>query len=102
MSIDLECGNLMLNRRGVALLRGARGLRVLGRRGAAWLTIDGERRDVVLNPGEAFVVDTDRDVVISALVGPVEVAVRAAPRRVRAPLWARVVDLIAGTARVAA
>lgn len=77
MSIELTHGKLTLNAHGVALLTRARGVRVTAQRGTAWLTIDGVREDVVLDPGDTYRIDSDRDVVISAIVGPVEVALHA-------------------------
>ena len=36
-------------------------------RGQAWITVDGELRDVVLEAGEQFVIDSDRHVVVHPL-----------------------------------
>ncbi len=77
MSIELTRGRLTLRKQGVALLKHSRGAGVAVRQGTAWLTIDGERRDVVLEPGESFVISSDADVVISAIAGPVEIALTA-------------------------
>jgi hypothetical protein len=35
--------------------------------GNAWITIDGDRRDIVLEPGDQFVVDSNQPVLIYAL-----------------------------------
>ena len=35
--------------------------------GALWLTQEGDVRDIVLGPGESFVIDTDGRVVVSGL-----------------------------------
>jgi hypothetical protein len=49
-------------------LRGrSRGARIESRRGAIWITQDGDLNDVVLNPGEAHVLDSDEPVLIQAL-----------------------------------
>jgi hypothetical protein len=81
MSIELSRGNLTLKRNGIAVLRRSRGVRLMVARGTAWLTIDGESRDVVLHPCDQFVVQSDADVAISAIAGPVEISVRpAAPK----------------------
>ncbi|MGE5338932.1 MAG: DUF2917 domain-containing protein [Gemmatimonadota bacterium] len=77
MSIEMNRGRLTLRNHGVALLKHSRGAGVAIRQGTAWLTIDGEWRDVVLQPGESFVIATDADVVISAIAGPVEIALTA-------------------------
>ncbi len=48
-------------------LSGARGhvLDCLG--GMAWVTLDGDSRDVILGPGETFRIESDAPVVVSAL-----------------------------------
>jgi hypothetical protein len=75
MSIELTRGKLGLKRHGIALLKRSRGVRLTVARGTAWLTIDGERRDVVLNPCDEFVIASDADVAVSAIAGPVEISV---------------------------
>jgi len=42
-------------------LRDACGSRLACLRGTLWITLDGERRDIVLRSGERFVVEVDRD-----------------------------------------
>ena len=37
--------------------------------GTAWLTLDGDRRDIVLRPGQSFLVDADAQVLVCALDG---------------------------------
>ena len=60
-------------------LRGRRGARIESRRGAVWVTQDGDPNDVVLNPGEAHVLDSDEPVLIQALdAACVSVQLRAA------------------------
>ncbi len=52
-------------------------------RGQAWITIDGDPRDIVLEPGSQFVVDSDQPVLIYALNAgrPLELEIDAsAPR----------------------
>jgi len=78
MSIELTRGNLTLKHRGIAVFKRSCGVRLMVARGTAWLTIDGESRDVVLNPCDQFVVQSDADVAISAIAGPVEISVRPA------------------------
>jgi hypothetical protein len=48
--------------------------------GFAWITIDGDRQDVVLGTGESYVVDTSDTVTVSALRGSARIAVRASGR----------------------
>lgn len=109
MSIEVTAANLTLNKHGIAVLKRSRGVCLAVMRGTAWLTIDGERRDVVLQAGDRFVIESDADVAVSALAGPAAIAVRPAepapalPRL--APLvrtWARVRRLAAPVAAGAA
>jgi len=76
MSIELARGNLTLKQHGIAVLKRSRGVRLAVMRGTAWLTIDGETRDIVLNAGEVYAVESNADVAISAIAGPVEISVR--------------------------
>ena len=55
-------------------------IEVLG--GFAWITIDGDRQDVVLGAGETYVVDTSDTVIVSALRGSARIAVRASAQPV--------------------
>lgn len=45
------------------------GRRIACRAGTAWLTLDGDRRDIVLRTGESFLVDKDVQVLVCALDG---------------------------------
>lgn len=45
----------------------ARGTRLVCRQGTAWITMDGDERDIVLAPGASFVVDSDGAVTVGAL-----------------------------------
>jgi hypothetical protein len=45
--------------------------------GFAWITVDGDRQDVVLGAGESYVVDTSDTVIVSALRGSARIAVRS-------------------------
>jgi len=49
--------------------------------GVAWITLDGDPRDIVLERGQSFVVDSNADVLVFALRGPaaVELDAPAAP-----------------------
>jgi len=66
MDNDLLLGTRPLRRGGVARLQRARGQRVECVSGTLWITQDGDRRDVILAPGDAF--DFDREgALVSAL-----------------------------------
>ncbi|HTP73005.1 MAG TPA: DUF2917 domain-containing protein [Burkholderiaceae bacterium] len=71
-------------------LKDARGTRLRAVQGTLWVTIDGDLRDIVLDPGESFVVDADRPLVVTALGDCATVDVRgpaSAPGRLAA--WLR-------------
>ncbi len=50
-----------------AVLADARGTRIACADGVLWITQYGDLRDIVLNAGDAFVVDRDGKVVVNAL-----------------------------------
>jgi hypothetical protein len=111
MSIELTRGNLSLKQHGIAVLKRSRGVRLAVMRGTVWLTIDGETRDVVLEACDVFAIESDVDIAISAIAGPIEVSVltnTSAPTggtNVAAALfriWARVRRVLAGSGHVAA
>ena len=56
-----------LQRRQTFRLRGRSGERIECRRGSVWITQDGDPRDVVLGPCEAFTLDRRGTAVVSAL-----------------------------------
>ena len=61
----------------VARLRDACDSRLEVTQGFVWLTVDGDRNDVVLAAGESFLVDSRDVVTVSAIRGPAALAVRA-------------------------
>ncbi|TMH08859.1 MAG: DUF2917 domain-containing protein [Betaproteobacteria bacterium] len=67
MRIDTHHARLPLRIGEAAHLRDARDTRLTSLRGIAWVTIDGDRRDIVLEPGDSFVVDSDARVVVYPL-----------------------------------
>jgi hypothetical protein len=54
------------NRRGLRL-NAARGTLLAAVKGTLWITIDNDPRDIVLDPGERFVVDTNEPLFVMAL-----------------------------------
>ena len=69
-----------LARHGALHLPRVRGVRVTVRSGHAWLTIDGELRDVVLAAGESLSIDRAADVLITSLgTDPLELDLRRLP-----------------------
>ncbi len=47
--------------------------------GSIWITQDGDRRDIVLGPGEAFAFDRDADALLSAFADSRYVVLDAIP-----------------------
>jgi hypothetical protein len=76
--MQLTTDHVTLNLAGnhCARLVRARDTRVQVAAGVAWLTIDGQLRDIVLERGETFVVDSNEEVVVFALEGPAAVELR--------------------------
>jgi len=85
MFIDTRHALLPLTPGHVARLRDACNTRLTCISGAAWVTIDGDRRDIVLSPGESFVVDSNERVVVYPLRAEqlLEVAIDAPTARCR-------------------
>jgi hypothetical protein len=54
------------DRRGLRL-NAARGTLLRAVKGTLWVTIDNDPRDIVLDPGESFVVDSDKPLFVMAL-----------------------------------
>jgi len=85
-------------RRGLRL-NAARGTLLRGVKGTLWVTIDNDPRDVVLDPGESFVVDSDEPLFVMALgdKATLDVCTDALAREPRTPprrawlagLWSR-------------
>jgi len=74
-------------RRGLRL-KDARGARLRAVQGTLWVTIDNDLRDIVLDPGEIFVVDSDRPLVVMPLGDCATVDVRSPARGGgRLPAW---------------
>ena len=55
-----------LERYGAVALRDARGSTVTSISGTLWLTMEGDSRDIVLNPGASFVVERDGLTIVAA------------------------------------
>jgi hypothetical protein len=69
MKIDTRRVHLPLGPQGHAQLRQARDVRLTGIEGVTWITVDGEAADVVIGPGESFVVPNNENVVAIAMQG---------------------------------
>jgi len=88
--IDDSAGLVSLSKRDVLSLAGRPGTRIESRHGGLWVTQDGDSRDIVLERGEAFVLDRCGPVLVQALDPALVVVERPANQGARAPgLWQR-------------
>jgi hypothetical protein len=66
MHVELDRPAINLDRNEIAAFENARGARILCTFGALWITLDDDRRDIVLETGESFDVDRDGRVLVMA------------------------------------
>ena len=78
MLIDVPHTRLLLQRGQTSRLPEARATHLCSAAGTLWITVDHDARDVVLEPGQCFVVQGDEGVTISALSGPAVLDLRPA------------------------
>ena len=64
---DLHSAAISLRKGELHRLQHGRGCRVEALAGTLWVTIDNDRRDIVLNGGEGYRIDGSGDALISAL-----------------------------------
>ena len=83
MRVQTRAVRLPLGGRLYVALEHARAVRVTAIEGAIWVTIYGDRRDIVLNVGESFVVPSDDKVLAVALGGRAIVKLEGSAGRVR-------------------
>jgi hypothetical protein len=81
MLIDTLTARLRLCRREPAHLDDARDSVLTCVEGDLWITVDGDRRDIVLSPGESFVVESDEHVLVFPLLGAATLDVRGRSAR---------------------
>ena len=77
MLLDTDNARLTLQRDALARLADACGTRLDCVDGVAWITVDGEPRDIVLTRGQSHVVDSSADVIVCAINGPAAIEVHA-------------------------
>jgi len=77
MLLNAEHARFDLAEDQVAHLTDACDSRIQATDGFVWLTIEGDRGDIVLRPGESYVVDAGETVTVSALRGAAAIEVRA-------------------------
>lgn len=103
MKIQLSQSEVELERRQVMCLAEAAGVRIVARGGALWVTQDHDRRDVVLQAGDSFVVAGARRVVVQALaVSRVGLIASPDERRPAARRQGLLAMLLGGGGRVSA
>ena len=77
MRLDTRQARLDLQQDQLARITQACRARIACLAGSAWITIDGDSRDLVLERGESFVVDSNANVIVAAIHGPASVVVNA-------------------------
>jgi len=83
MLLDTSTATLNLGRDEMARLDNACDTRIDCVDGVAWITIDGDRRDIVLSRGQSFSVESNQRVIVCALNGAAAVDVHTRPGRTR-------------------
>ncbi|MGQ3055490.1 MAG: DUF2917 domain-containing protein [Roseateles sp.] len=78
MLIDAPHTRLRLQRGQISRLPDARATHLCSASGTLWITIDHDMRDIVLEAGQCFFVQTHEAVTVSALSGPAELDLRPA------------------------
>ena len=78
MWINTPNARLALAARRGLRLKDARGAKLRAVQGTLWVTIDNDLRDIVLDPGEAFVVDSNSPLIVMPLGDCATVDVKSA------------------------
>jgi hypothetical protein len=66
-STDLHPGSISLAKGAIYRMHDGLGRRVEALGGSLWITLDNDRRDIIVNSGEGFSIDRGGDTLISAL-----------------------------------
>ena len=94
MNINLNRVNVELARDQILPVFDAQGVKVTCVSGSLWITQDHDRRDVILRPGDSFVMDREGEALVSAILPSVLVVEEPASIRARG-LWPAVVAKLA-------
>lgn len=78
MLIDLRSARITLQRGQTSRLRGAGPSYLSSACGTLWVTMDNDRRDIVLEPGEGLGISNADGVLVCALGGPATLQLRPA------------------------
>ncbi len=78
MNASSESALLRLRKDEVRRLHRRRNRSIAVFKGEIWLTLDGDRRDIILTAGESLDLDVDADVIVQALVPSTLLALTAA------------------------
>jgi hypothetical protein len=81
MLIDVSHTRLLLQRGQTSHLLRARAAHLCSAEGTLWITVDHDARDIVLEPGQCFIVPSDKGVTISALSAQAVLDLRPAETR---------------------
>ena len=87
MWINTPNARLALAARRGLRLKDAHGAKLRAVQGTLWVTIDGDLRDIVLDPGESFIVDSHQPLVVMPLGECATVDVKSPPPPVRPRGW---------------
>jgi hypothetical protein len=82
MLMNAEHARLSLAHNQLARLTEAQDTRLDCVCGVAWITLDSDPRDIVLERGQSFTIDRATPVLVHAIQGPAAIEVRAARRSV--------------------
>lgn len=85
MTLDLSRARIQLSGRRPLTLTDARGTRLRAVDGTSWVTIDHDRRDWVLEPGDELVVDSAARVMLTSLGRDATIDLSAGTPRPAAP-----------------
>jgi hypothetical protein len=79
MSNRFNAAPLHLRAREILDIRNGGGAVVSCLRGVLWITQSDDTDDIIVGPGESFVLDRDGLAIVSAPVGPADLIVRSQP-----------------------
>lgn len=71
-----------------------KGLQLRTRRGTVWITVDGDPRDFVLEPGESLTIALDAPALVSALHGDAVIEALRLPQAVTHRSWLRAMQAV--------
>ena len=100
MKIEFPASRIVLAADQFVKLEDAVGVRISNGRGTVWITQDGDTRDVVLGPGDAFIIDREGPSIVQALQ-PAELTIVEPKQRPRAAYLLHRIRLFGTAVRLA-